>query len=35
MFDTIQSAKEFGVDVQWAIERRKECLVQKIVELKT
>lgn len=34
MFDIIQTAKEFGVDVQWAISRRTEYLNQKIAELK-
>lgn len=34
MSDTIQKAKEFGVDVEWAISRRKEYLDQRIVELK-
>lgn len=34
MFDIIQTAKDFGVDVEWAISRRKEYLNQRIAELK-
>lgn len=34
LFDIIQTAKDFGVDIQWAISRRKEYLHQKITELK-
>ena len=34
MYSLIQIAKDFGVDVDWAISRRKEYLNQKIVELK-
>ncbi|MCR4321303.1 MAG: CHC2 zinc finger domain-containing protein [Candidatus Brocadiaceae bacterium] len=34
MYSVIQTAKDFGVDVQWAVARRKEYLNQKIGELK-
>lgn len=34
MSDIIRTAKEFGVDVQWAVNRRKEYLNQRIAELK-
>lgn len=34
MYSIIQTAKDFGVDVEWAISRRKEYLNQRIVELK-
>lgn len=35
MSDIIRTAKEFGVDVQWAVSRRKEYLNPRIAELKT
>lgn len=35
MFDIIQTAKDFGVDVEWAISRRKEYLNQRIAELES
>lgn len=34
MYSVIQIAKDFGVDVQWAISRRKVYLNQRITELK-
>lgn len=34
MYFIIQTAKDFGVDVEWAISRRKEYLSQRIAELK-
>ncbi len=33
MYSMIQTAKDFGIDIQWAVSRRKEYLNQKIVEL--
>lgn len=34
MFDIIQTAKDFGIDPQWAVSRRKGYLNQRIAELK-
>lgn len=34
MYSIIQTAKDFGIDPQWAISRRKEYLDKKIAELK-
>lgn len=34
MYSTIQTAKEFGIDVQWAISRRREFLSRRIAELR-
>ncbi len=35
MYSTIQTAKEFGIDLQWAVSRRKEYLNQRIAELRS
>lgn len=34
MYSVIQTAKDFGVDVEWAVSRRKEYLNQRVTELK-
>lgn len=34
MYSTIQTAEDFGIDVKWAISRRKEYLNQRVTELK-
>jgi hypothetical protein len=33
LFDVIQTAKDFGIDVEWAVLRRREFLNQRVVEL--